>query len=77
MVRVIQGLIGEEIPVQSRIMAVTDIFDALTAGDRPYKCSLGVEQALDILQHEANTGKVDPILVDVFIDSRAYQLFSQ
>ena len=72
-----QGLVGEEIPVQSRIMAVTDIFDALTAGDRPYKCSLGVEQALDILQHEANTGKVDPILVDVFIDSQAYQLFGQ
>ncbi len=71
-----QGLIGDEIPVQSRIMAVADIFDALTAGDRPYKCSLGVDQALDILHHEASTGKVDPILVDVFIDSQAYQLFS-
>ncbi len=72
-----QGLSGDEIPVQSRIMAVADIFDALTAGDRPYKCSLGVDQALDILHHEANTGKVDPILVDVFIDSQAYQLFGQ
>ncbi len=72
-----QGLVGDEIPVQSRIMAVADIFDALTAGDRPYKCSLGVDQALDILHHEARTGKVDPILVDVFIDSQAYQLFSQ
>ncbi len=72
-----QGLVGDEIPVQSRIMAVADIFDALTAGDRPYKCSLGVDQALDILHHEARTGKIDPILVDVFIDSQAYQLFSQ
>jgi len=71
------GLAGDEIPVQARIMAVADIFDALTAGDRPYKCSLGVDQALDILHHEARTGKVDPILVDVFIDSQAYQLFSQ
>jgi len=72
-----QGLVGDEIPVQSRIMAVADIFDALTAGDRPYKCSLGVDQALDILHHEASTGKIDPILVDVFIDSQGYQLFSQ
>ncbi len=72
-----QGLVGDEIPVQSRIMAVADIFDALTAGDRPYKCSLGVDQALDILHHEASTGKVDPILVDVFIDSQGYQLFNQ
>jgi len=72
-----QGLTGDAIPVQSRIMAVTDIFDALTSGDRPYKRSLGVDQALDILHHEARTGKVDPILVDVFVDSQAYQLFDQ
>ena len=72
-----QGLAGDEIPVQSRIMAVADIFDALTAGDRPYKCSLAVDQALDILHHEASTGKIDPVLVDVFIDSQGYQLFNQ
>ena len=69
------GLVGDAIPIQSRIMTVADIFDALTAGDRPYKRSLGVDTALEILRHEADTGKVDPILVDVFIDSQAYQLF--
>lgn len=68
------GLMGDDIPIQSRIMTVADIFDALTAGDRPYKRSLGVDKALDILQHEARTGKVDPVLVDVFINSRAYRL---
>jgi HD-GYP domain-containing protein (c-di-GMP phosphodiesterase class II)/pSer/pThr/pTyr-binding forkhead associated (FHA) protein len=70
-----RGLAGEDIPIQSRIMTVADIFDALTAGDRPYKTSLGVEQALNILQQEAKAGKVDPLLVDVFIDSKSYQLF--
>jgi HD-GYP domain-containing protein (c-di-GMP phosphodiesterase class II) len=69
------GLAGESIPVQSRIMAVADIFDALTAGDRPYKCSLSVENALDILLQEADMGKVDSVLVDVFIQSKSYQLF--
>jgi len=69
------GLTGDEIPVQSRIMAVADIFDALTAGDRPYKCSLDVEQALDILHHEAKIGKVDPVLVDIFVSSQSYLLF--
>jgi 3',5'-cyclic-nucleotide phosphodiesterase len=68
-----RGLTADKIPMQSRIMTVADIFDALTAGDRPYKTSLGVEQALAILQQEAKTGKVDPLLVDVFIDSKAYQ----
>jgi 3',5'-cyclic-nucleotide phosphodiesterase len=70
-----RGLAGDAIPIQSRIMTVADIFDALTAGDRPYKTSLGVEQALDILHHEAKAGKVDPLLVDVFVGSKAYQLF--
>lgn len=69
------GLVGDAIPIQSRIMTVADIFDALTAGDRPYKRSLGVDKALDILHHEAKTGKVDPVLVDVFVESQAYQLF--
>lgn len=71
------GLAGDAIPIQSRIMTVADIFDALTAGDRPYKCSLGVEQALDILHQEAKVGKVDPVLVDAFVGSRAYQPFDQ
>jgi len=68
-----RGLAGDEIPIQSRIMTVADIYDALTAGDRPYKCSLSVEQALDMLKAEAQAGKIDPVLVDVFIQSRAYE----
>jgi len=72
-----QGLKGDDIPVQARVMTVADIFDALTAGDRPYKRSLSVEKALDILNNEAKQGKIDPLLVDVFIGSQAYQLFDR
>lgn len=72
-----RGLAGDDIPIQARVMTVADIFDALTAGDRPYKHSLSVENALDILNNEAQLGKVDPVLVDVFIGSQAYQLFER
>lgn len=72
-----QGLKGNEIPVPARVMTVADIFDALTAGDRPYKRSLSVDQALDLLKHEAAHGKIDPLLVEVFIDSQAYRLFDR
>ena len=46
------GVRGEQIPVQSRMMAIADIYDALTATDRPYKKAVRVEEALDILRAE-------------------------
>ncbi|GMQ90611.1 MAG: HD family phosphohydrolase [Gammaproteobacteria bacterium] len=67
-----RGLSGPEIPVQSRIMTIADIYDALTARDRPYKSSLPMEKALDILHAEANAGQIDPVLLTVFVESRAY-----
>ncbi|NOX76055.1 MAG: FHA domain-containing protein [Gammaproteobacteria bacterium] len=70
-----RGLMREDIPMQARLMAVTDIYDALTAGDRPYKRSVGVEAALDILNEEARQGKVERVLVDIFIESGTYKLF--
>ena len=67
-----RGLSGSEIPVQSKIMTIADIYDALTARDRPYKSSVPVEKALDILHMEADAGKIDPMLLAVFVESRAY-----
>ena len=72
-----RGLSREQIPLQARIMTVTDIYDALTAGDRPYKQSLPEELALDILREEAEQGKVEPDLVAIFIDSNAYRLLPE
>jgi HD-GYP domain-containing protein (c-di-GMP phosphodiesterase class II) len=67
-----KGLAGEQIPCGSRIMTICDIYDALTASDRPYKPAVPVEQALDILQAEVKSGLLDGDLVKVFIDSRCY-----
>jgi 3',5'-cyclic-nucleotide phosphodiesterase len=67
-----QGLVGEQIPVQSRIMAIADIFDALTAGDRPYRDGVSIEIALNILEGEVKSEKLDALMFKVFVESRAY-----
>ncbi|MFQ5937722.1 MAG: HD-GYP domain-containing protein [Acidiferrobacterales bacterium] len=69
-----RGLTSSEIPVQSKIMTIADIYDALTARDRPYKASLPAEKALDILHSEAKSGRVDSNLLQVFVESRSYVL---
>lgn len=68
-----RGIVGAEIPLQSRIMTVADIFDALTASDRPYKAALPHERALDILNMEAKEGKLDTEVLRVLIESRVYR----
>ena len=45
-------LVADDIPIQSRMMTVSDIYDALTANDRPYKRSIGRDRAIDILRME-------------------------
>jgi HD-GYP domain-containing protein (c-di-GMP phosphodiesterase class II) len=67
------GLAGEQIPLASRVMTVCDIYDALTAMDRPYKRSMSLEVALSILDDEARQGLLDVDIVQVFKDSRVYQ----
>ena len=71
-----RGLTTTEIPTQSKIMTIADIYDALTARDRPYKQSLSAEKALDILHAEAQEGKLDPHLLKVFVESNAYVVTS-
>jgi HD-GYP domain-containing protein (c-di-GMP phosphodiesterase class II) len=63
---------GDQIPVQSRMMAIADIYDALTATDRPYKKAIRVEEALDILREEKAAGALDASLLDLFIDARIF-----
>jgi len=65
-------LSGDEIPLQARMMTISDIFDALTAQDRPYKRAVPVTAALDILHDEANKGQLDKDLLDVFISKEIY-----
>ena len=58
------------------MMTISDIYDALTAPDRPYKRSLGVTQALDILQLEAQANHVDSELLQIFIEARTFDNIS-
>jgi HD-GYP domain-containing protein (c-di-GMP phosphodiesterase class II) len=62
-----------DIPVQTRMMTISDIFDALTSGDRPYKPAVPVERALDILTQERQAGAVDGALLQLFIAVRAWE----
>jgi HD-GYP domain-containing protein (c-di-GMP phosphodiesterase class II) len=65
---------ADEIPLQSKIMTVCDIFDALSAADRPYKKALPVERALQILEYSVKDGELDPVLVNLFLEAKIYQL---
>lgn len=63
-----------EIPLQSRMMTIADIFDALVAWDRPYKKAVPVDRALSILSDEAGQGKLDKDLLQVFIEAKVFEL---
>ncbi|MBL8033446.1 MAG: GAF domain-containing protein [Leptospiraceae bacterium] len=61
-----------EISLQTRMMTIADIYDALTAWDRPYKKAIPPEKAIDILQMEVKDGHVDPDLLKIFIDAKVF-----
>ena len=67
-----RGLKGDQIPVESRMMTITDIFDALTAKDRPYKRAVPLDKALDIIASEVKGGKCDPELFRIFVESKSW-----
>jgi 3',5'-cyclic-nucleotide phosphodiesterase len=66
------GLRGSQISIQTRILTICDIYDALTAGDRPYKKAVPVEQALDLMALECRAGHLDSRLFRVFVDSSVW-----
>lgn len=61
------------IPVQTRIMTIADIYDALTASDRPYKKAMPHERALDILHMDAKKGSLDASLLEVFVQAEIHK----
>ncbi len=68
-----RGLKAPAIPLQSRMMAIADIYDALVAWDRPYKRAVSTERALAILADEAKDGKLDQQLLALFVSARVYE----
>ena len=69
-----RALRGDQIPIQTRMMTISDIYDALTAADRTYKPAVPPAAALDLLQAEAGRGELDRDLLKIFIDKRVYEV---
>ncbi|MBZ5629926.1 MAG: HD family phosphohydrolase, partial [Acidobacteriia bacterium] len=66
-------LSAPDIPLQTRMMTISDIFDALAAGDRPYKKGETPERALQILEMEMKDGNIDPELFKVFVEGKVIE----
>ena len=71
------GLTGDQMSVPAKIMAIADIFEALTANDRPYKEPKKLSEVLRIMQQMKHNGHIDPDLYDVFIRSKVYQDYAE
>jgi HD-GYP domain-containing protein (c-di-GMP phosphodiesterase class II) len=72
-----RGLRREQMSVQARIMAIADIFEALTAKDRPYKEGKKLSEALHILRLMKEENHIDPDLFDIFIKERLYEQYAE
>ena len=72
-----KGLMKEDMSVQARIMAIADVFEALTARDRPYKDPMKLSQAISILKKMSETGHIDPDLFDVFIEQSVHITYAK
>ena len=64
---------ADRIPIQTRMMTISDIFDALTASDRPYKLAVPADRALGILESEVDGGMLDKDLFEVFVSAKVYE----
>jgi HD-GYP domain-containing protein (c-di-GMP phosphodiesterase class II) len=65
---------ADEIPFQAKMMTISDIFDALTARDRPYKRAVPIDRALDIIGYEVKSQLLDPLLFHLFIEAKIFQM---
>jgi HD-GYP domain-containing protein (c-di-GMP phosphodiesterase class II) len=72
-----RGLTREQMSVQARCMGIADIFEALTAKDRPYKKGKTLSESLEILGRMTLNGHVDPDLFDVFVRRRVYRRYAE
>jgi HD-GYP domain-containing protein (c-di-GMP phosphodiesterase class II) len=72
-----RGLTREQMSVQARIMGIADIFEALTAKDRPYKRGKTLSASLEILGRFKLNGHIDPDLFDVFVRKRVYRQYAE
>ena len=64
---------GEAIPIQTRMMTISDIYDALSAADRPYKAAVAPARALDIMAEEVRAGQLDQELFRLFVEGKVFE----
>ena len=69
-----RGLKAEAIPPQSKLMAISDVYDALVAADRPYKAAVTIPRSLEILEAEVKAGLLDGEVLRLFIEGRIFEL---
>lgn len=71
------GLKGDQLSLQSRIIAIADIFEALTAKDRPYKKGKSVTEALEIMGRMARNKHIDAELYELFVQEKIYEEYAR
>lgn len=72
-----RGLTRDQLSWQARMMGIADIFEALTANDRPYKKAMSLSQALSVMENFKNTNHIDPDLYEIFIKEKVYLQYAQ
>jgi HD-GYP domain-containing protein (c-di-GMP phosphodiesterase class II) len=72
-----KGLTREQMSLQARMMGIADIFEALTASDRPYKKGMKLSQAMAILGNFRRNGHIDPDLFEIFVRQKVYQRYAE
>ena len=72
-----KGLTRDQMSVQARVMGIADIFEALTARDRPYKPGMKLSQAMGIMYKFRCNGHIDPDLFDVFVNEGVYLRYAK
>jgi HD-GYP domain-containing protein (c-di-GMP phosphodiesterase class II) len=72
-----RGLTKDQMSVPARIMAIADIFEALTAGDRPYKKAKKLSEAIKIMSYMKKDNHIDPELFDLFLSAGVYLKYAQ
>jgi HD-GYP domain-containing protein (c-di-GMP phosphodiesterase class II) len=72
-----KGLTREQMSLQARMMGIADIFEALTARDRPYKPGMKLSQAMSIMASFKKGGHIDPDLFDVFVKQGVYRRYAE
>lgn len=71
------GIEGKDMPMQARILAIADIYEALVANDRPYKDPMPLSQAMDILGGMVKRGNLDGELMKIFLQSGDYLKYAE